>query len=91
MLDTHGAQTNSFRCADCMQIELEFHLDKPGDRPLIQYLLCNVNGAGLSAPFRAGQVMRLLFDLLRVFSRANGVIELHENADRDSSGPNQLR
>ena len=56
-----------------MQIELEFHLDKPGDRPLIQYSLCNVNGGGLSAPFRAGQVMRLLFDLLRVFSRANGV------------------
>jgi signal transduction histidine kinase len=30
-------------------------------------------GGGLSAPFRAGQVMRLLFDLLRVFSRANRV------------------
>ena len=44
MLDTHGVQTNSFRCADCMQIELEFHLDEPVDRPLIQYSLCNVNG-----------------------------------------------
>ena len=42
MLDTHGAQTNSFRCADCMQIELEFNLDEPVDRPLIQYSLCNV-------------------------------------------------
>ena len=27
-----------------MQIELEFHLDEPIDRPLIQYSLCNVNG-----------------------------------------------
>lgn len=44
MLDAHGAQTNSFRCADCMQIELEFQLDEPVDRPLIQYSLCNVNG-----------------------------------------------
>jgi hypothetical protein len=24
--------------------ELEFHLDEPVDRPLIQYSLCNVNG-----------------------------------------------
>ena len=44
MLDAHGMQTNSFRCADCMQIELEFQLDEPVDRPLIQYSLCNVNG-----------------------------------------------
>ena len=44
VLDTHGAQTNSFCCADCMQIELEFHLDEPVDRPLIQYSLCNVKG-----------------------------------------------
>ena len=44
VLDTHGVQTNSFRCADCMQIELEFNLDEPVDRPLIQYSLCNVNG-----------------------------------------------
>jgi len=44
VLDAHGAQTNSFRCADCMQIELELHLDEPVDRPLIQYSLCNVNG-----------------------------------------------
>jgi len=27
-----------------MQIELEFQLDEPVDRPLIQYSLCNVNG-----------------------------------------------
>ena len=27
-----------------MQIELEFHLDEPVDRPLIQYSLCNVKG-----------------------------------------------
>jgi hypothetical protein len=44
VLDAHGAQTNSFRCADCMQIELEFQLDEPVDRPLIQYSLCKVNG-----------------------------------------------
>jgi len=44
VLDANGAQTNSFRCADCMQIELEFQLAEPVDRPLIQYSLCNVNG-----------------------------------------------
>ena len=44
MLDGHGAQTNSFRCADCLQIELKFQLDEPVDRPLIQYSLCNING-----------------------------------------------
>jgi Wzt C-terminal domain len=44
VLNAHGAQTNSFRCADCLQIELEFQLDEPVDRPLIQYSLCSVNG-----------------------------------------------
>jgi Wzt C-terminal domain len=44
VLDAHGAKTNSFRCADCMQIELEFQLDEPVDGPLIQYSLCNAKG-----------------------------------------------
>ena len=44
MLDAHGAKTNSFRCADCMQIELEFQLDEPVDGPLIQYSLSNAKG-----------------------------------------------
>jgi hypothetical protein len=44
VLGADGAQTNSFHCADCMQVELEFQLDQPVDRPLIQYSLCNVNG-----------------------------------------------
>jgi hypothetical protein len=43
VLDAHGARTNSFRCSDHMQIELEFQLDDPVDKPLIQYSLCNVN------------------------------------------------
>jgi hypothetical protein len=43
VLNAHGARTNSFRCSDHIQIELEFQLDDPVDKPLIQYSLCNVN------------------------------------------------
>jgi hypothetical protein len=44
VLGVDGVQTNSFHCADCMQVEIEFQLDETVDRPLIQYSLCNVNG-----------------------------------------------
>ncbi len=44
MVDAHGAPTNSFSCADYIQIEIEFQLGEPVDGPLIQYSLCNTNG-----------------------------------------------
>lgn len=52
VLDTHGAQTNSFRCADCMQIE-HVHLDGPVDSPLIQYSLCNQGVGSYLGPTRS--------------------------------------
>jgi hypothetical protein len=58
VLDAHDAQTNSFRCADCMQIELKFQLDEPVDRPLIQYSLCDVNGKVYSGPIRSSWALR---------------------------------
>jgi hypothetical protein len=62
MLDTDGAQTNSFRCADGMQIELEFHLDQPVDRSLIQYSLCNVTAKSYSGPTRSSWEMTQMID-----------------------------
>ena len=58
MLDTHGVQTNSFRCADCMQIELEFHLDEPVDRPLIPTRCATSTAKSYSGPTRSSWALR---------------------------------
>ena len=58
MLDTHGVQTNSFRCADCMQIELEFNLDEPVDRPLIPTRCATSTAKSYSGPTRSSWALR---------------------------------
>ena len=58
VLDTHGVQTNSFRCADCMQIELEFNLDEPIDRPLIPTRCATSTAKSYSGPTRSSWALR---------------------------------